>query len=96
LSSSYNQTSTSTFTIEYGSGQVIGFKAADTVTLQIHNSDSNLNISNTLIGQVTHEDASISTFHMDGVCGLAFSGLSSVTKPSLIETIFNLRPEMNK
>lgn len=82
------------FFLNYGSGQVSGTIARDTISLITDKQTFSLH--NTTFGEITNEDSKISSFHMDGVCGLAFSGLSTVTKPSLIESLFSTYSSMNR
>eukprot|EP01036_Dinobryon_divergens_P024648 gene24648-33120_t len=74
--------------------------ARDTITLLATGGDGFNNeavtISEVNIGLVTVEDSTISSFHMDGVCGLAFSGISSVTSPSIVEALFDKYSNINK
>ncbi len=47
-------------------------------------------------GEITYEDAAIASFDMDGICGLAFSGLAVISKPSFIDVIFSSNPQLNQ
>ena len=73
---------------------VSGVVARDTITLLATGGDGFNNeavtISEVNIGQVTVEDSTISSFHMDGVCGLAFSGISSGNCYSTIVIIIKI------
>lgn len=95
LSSTYstNGPQSSSFDISYGSGGVSGNTAAEDITF--YGSSTKI-LKNIFFGQVTKENDAIRSFHMDGVCGLAFSGLSTITKPSLIEIIFEQYPNVSR
>lgn len=93
LSSSYSLSTDSNenvvdFSISYGSGDVSGNVATETITLDT------LTLSDILIGEVVEEDESIAAFDMDGICGLAFEGLSIVTKPSLFSSMVSAYPNL--
>lgn len=79
-----------TFTINYGSGAVKGEVAEETLTLQ------DLKLHEMSIGEVTSEDTTIAAFDMDGICGMAFSGLSIVSKPTFLDVMFTSNPSLNK
>ena len=79
-----------TFTINYGSGSVEGEVAKETLTLQ------DLKLNEMSIGEVTTEDPTIAAFDMDGICGMAFSGLSIVSKPTFLDVMFTSNPTLNK
>jgi len=76
------------FEVDYGSGKVSGYQAVETVTV------GDFAVDNVLFGEVTYEDTEISSFMMDGIAGLAFSGLSMVTTPTLLETLHDQHPAM--
>ena len=78
------------FVLDYGSGKVKGNIASDHIIV------GELIINNLQFGEISYEDTAIASFYMDGVCGLAFQSLSVVTKPSLIDLIFQSYPNMNK
>ena len=67
------------FVISYGSGSVEGSIGLDTVTL------SAMSLTKVKVGIVTKEDSAIADFDMDGIVGLAFDGLSSVTTPNILD-----------
>ncbi len=96
LSSSYSAVydehtqSTKKFTISYGSGDVSGNVAADKITL------GNLVVDEVYIGEVTSEDSNIAAFDMDGICGLAFDGLSRVSSPNLFESLVDSYPNITQ
>jgi hypothetical protein len=77
------------FKISYGSGSVKGVIMEETVTI------STLTIPGVKLGGVTYEDTAISDFDMDGICGLAFDGLSVVTKPSLLDSMTHTYPNLS-
>jgi Eukaryotic aspartyl protease len=77
------------FSIQYGSGEVSGNRILETVHI------STLELPSILIGEVTHEDSLIAEFDMDGLCGLAFDGLSVVTRPGLIDTLQHSFPNLS-
>jgi hypothetical protein len=45
-----------------------------------------------MINEVLYEDHEIQSFMMDGIAGLAFRGLSMVTKPTLLELLHEQHP----
>lgn len=77
------------FRISYGSGDVEGDIVLETVTL------SNLTLPRVKLGIVTSEDDAIADFDMDGICGLAFDGLSVVTKPSILDSMSHTFPNLS-
>lgn len=80
-----------TFAIQYGSGYVNGIDAYETVVVpSTTGSDgTDLVIPKIKIGVVDAEDSDISSdSEMEGICGLGFNSLSTVTSPSFIETVF--------
>ena len=85
-SSSYSLVSTTSgnaraFRISYGSGDIAGYVATDSITF------SSLVIPNIIFGEVTSEASTISSFDMDGIVGLAFTGLSVITDPGILDGI---------
>lgn len=79
----YRQSSSCTisqtpFSIEYGSGPVSGLVAMDTIHL-----DGEHVLPQVPIGLVQGESSDIASFEMDGICGLGFAGIASVTNPPL-------------
>jgi hypothetical protein len=78
-----------TFMISYGSGDVIGIIAFETITL------SNLSLPDVKIGLAYSEDETISKFDMDGIVGLGFDGLAVVTKPSVIDAVTYTYPNLS-
>lgn len=78
--SSTFSTNNDNFRISYGSGPVEGISAHESLLLA-----GTTSLSDVLIGLVEHESSDIAGFIMDGICGLAFKSLSSVTKPPLID-----------
>lgn len=86
-SSSYSPVTSKTggnkeFTIKYGSGSVSGYVGSDTTWLT-----SDIPLKNTIFGLTTKEDSAIASFDMDGIVGLAFSGLASVTQPVMLDLL---------
>eukprot|EP01035_Chromulina_nebulosa_P020003 gene20003-25976_t len=77
------------FYVNYGSGGVKGIIALETLSL------SSLSIPAVKIGLVTYEDTLINSFDMDGICGLAFDGLSMVTRPGLIDALQHNYPNLS-
>ena len=95
LSSSYREGSSpdekdgsSYFEVDYGSGEVRGTKGRDVVQL------GDLALRDVVFGQVDFEDSEIQSFMMDGIAGLAFAGLASVTKPTLLDHLRRTFPDM--
>jgi len=78
-----------TFEVDYGSGKVTGYQAEDSVLV-----GSALSLSGVDFGEVVYEDRDIQSFMMDGIAGLAFRGLSMVTKPTLLELLHAQHPEV--
>jgi len=76
----------SKFEVDYGSGKVTGYEAYDTVALGA------LSLAGVAFGEVLYEDHEIQSFMMDGIAGLAFRGLSMVTKPTLLELLHEQHP----
>ena len=76
------------FKVDYGSGKVTGYTASESVGI------GQLLLSGVDFGEVTYEDTEIQSFMMDGIAGLAFSGLSMVTRPTLLELIGTQHPEV--
>lgn len=76
------------FSIEYGSGVVSGIVASDQVNM------GEFLLPNTPIGLADFEDPLIASFDMDGICGLGFSGLARVTKPTLVERLGSEHPSV--
>jgi hypothetical protein len=89
-SSTYSDDDSFKFTIQYGSGEVKGYSATETVEL------GGLSLRNIQFGEVLSEDSLIASFDMDGICGLAFSYLSEVTSPTLLDILFDQYPMMDK
>lgn len=78
-----------TFTIQYGSGEVSGYRILETVHI------STLQLPSVLIGEATYEDSLIANFDMDGLCGLAFDGLAVVTRPGLMDSLQHSYPNLS-
>lgn len=78
------------FSISYGSGKVSGIQAYETLSF------GSLSLPGVIFGEVTYEDTMIADFAMDGICGLAFSGLSIVTKPTLLDSLKSSYPSLNQ
>jgi len=74
------------FEIQYGSGPVEGYAALETVLISPGHG-----LGKVKIGMVESESRDIAGFMMDGICGLAFSGISSVTKPPLVDHLDELK-----
>lgn len=70
------------FIIQYGSGPVEGKTAEETLTLT-----DDYVLENVKMGLVTHESSAIAGFLMDGICGLGFKGIASVTVPPLVDAL---------
>ena len=81
--------STNQFSIEYGSGSVYGIAAQETITI------SSLKFPEIRLGIVTSEGKDIQDFDMDGICGLGFDGLATVTTPGLLDDIESLYPKLS-
>lgn len=47
-------------------------------------------------GEVFYEDDLISKFKMDGIAGIAFRGLATVTNPTILDLMFEQNPEVPK
>jgi hypothetical protein len=77
------------FVISYGSGEVSGVIALETLQL------STFSVSSVLIGEVTSESSVIAGFDMDGLCGLAFDGLSMVSRPGLLDSLQHSYPNLS-
>lgn len=67
------------FEVDYGSGKVVGYQGIETLTI------GTLQVKTVQFGEVMFEDQEIQSFMMDGIVGLAFSGLAIVTRPTLLE-----------
>ncbi|KAH8044677.1 aspartic-type endopeptidase [Aureococcus anophagefferens] len=78
----------SKFEVDYGSGKVTGYQAKDSVHL------GSLELDDVAFGEVVYEDRDIQSFMMDGIAGLAFRGLSMVTKPTLLELLHEQHPDV--
>lgn len=78
----------SKFEVDYGSGKVTGYQAKDSVLL------GSLRLDDVAFGEVVYEDRDIQSFMMDGIAGLAFRGLSMVTKPTLLELLHDQHPDL--
>lgn len=76
------------FRISYGSGDVFGDVATETLKL------GNLTLPGVRIGLVTREDDQIASFDMDGICGLAFSSLAMVTRPDILDSMALAYPNL--
>lgn len=72
----------SNFQIMYGSGPVEGKTAEETLTLT-----DDYVLQHVKMGLVTHESSAIAGFLMDGICGLGFKGIASVTIPPLVDSL---------
>merc|ERR1711871_1271161 len=72
----------SNFEIMYGSGPVEGKTAEETLTLT-----DDYVLEHVKMGLVTHESSAIAGFLMDGICGLGFKGIASVTIPPLVDSL---------
>lgn len=82
--------SAASFKISYGSGDIAGSVATDVITL------SSLTLPNIIFGEVTSEDAAISSFDMDGIVGLAFDGLAVITHTGVLDSIQNNYSNLTK
>jgi hypothetical protein len=76
------------FHINYGSGGVYGNIVHDTLTI------GNITLDDIRLGLATAEDEAIASFDMDGICGLAFYGLASITYPTILESITDQYPNL--
>ncbi|KAG9122595.1 Type I transmembrane sorting receptor [Ceratobasidium sp. 392] len=81
-SSSTGKKQTGTFSISYGDGSTAsGPIYTDTVTV------AGLSATNQYFSPVTSESSSFSSDPEDGIMGLAFSSISSIGKPTFIESL---------
>ena len=69
------------FDLNYRTGAVRGTIAKETVTLDHHH------FKGVKIGIVEYKDKNMANFEMDGVFGLGFEGLGSITKPAFYKHI---------
>jgi len=83
-----------TFEVDYGSGKVSGYQARDVVSLGGGGAGQNALKLNLIFGEVDFEDKDIQSFMMDGIAGLAFSGLAMITKPTLLDRLKETYPEL--
>ena len=60
----------------------VGKTAEETLTLT-----DDYVLEHVKMGLVTHESSAIAGFLMDGICGLGFKGIASVTIPSLVDSL---------
>mmetsp|Transcript_48670 Transcript_48670/g.71116 ORF Transcript_48670/g.71116 Transcript_48670/m.71116 type:complete len:556 (+) Transcript_48670:50-1717(+) len=74
------------FEVDYGSGKVTGYRAMDNLDV------GGLQCEGVYFGEVTYEDELIRKFIMDGIAGLGFRGLAMVTKPTILELVFQQNP----
>jgi hypothetical protein len=74
------------FEVDYGSGKVTGYRAMDNLDI------GGLSVEGVYFGEVTYEDELIRKFIMDGIAGLGFRGLAMVTKPTILELLFQQNP----
>lgn len=78
------------FEIVYGSGAVEGTVASETLGL------GEFDIEDAVIGLVTSEDADMSQFGIQGICGLGFEGLAEVSTPTFTAALFAAYPDINR
>lgn len=76
-SSTFRDQKNSKFTVEYGSGAVAGNFGLDRVVL------ADYEVMNATVGVVTTEEESMAKMKADGLLGLAFDGLASISRPPL-------------
>jgi len=76
------------FEVDYGSGKVTGYRAMDNLDV------GGLSCEGVYFGEVTYEDELIRKFIMDGIAGLGFRGLAMVTKPTILELVFQQNPHV--
>ncbi|CAM9217862.1 unnamed protein product [Chrysoparadoxa australica] len=76
------------FEVDYGSGKVVGYVATDDLQL------GGYSVYGVEFGEVLYEDQQIQHFMMDGIAGLGFSGLSMITKPTVLELLHDAHPEV--
>mmetsp|Transcript_7481 Transcript_7481/g.10503 ORF Transcript_7481/g.10503 Transcript_7481/m.10503 type:complete len:539 (+) Transcript_7481:53-1669(+) len=78
-SSSYVSNLDNDFELDYLSGTVKGSTFEDVIHF------GGIKIENFSFGEIAYEDPKITSFLMDGIVGLGFSGMSEVSKPSVVE-----------
>jgi len=78
------------FEVQYGSMLLVGVEAMDNVLI------GGLQCKGVRFGEMPYEDFPMSKRRMDGIAGLAFPGLSTVTKPTLLELLFAQNPTIPK
>jgi len=78
------------FEVDYGNGKVWGYEAVDNLII------GGLQCAGIQFGQVLYEDNSIIKSAMDGIAGLGFRGLSTVTKPTILEMVFEQNPDIQQ
>lgn len=76
------------FEVDYGSGKVVGYQGSETISF------GDVQIEGVNFGEVMFEDEEIRSFMMDGIVGLGFSGLSMVTKPTLLQLMHEQNPDV--
>lgn len=76
------------FEVDYGSGKVTGYQGTETMSM------GSIAVERVGFGEVMFEDEEIRSFMMDGIVGLGFSGLSMVTKPTLLELFHEQHPDV--
>jgi len=93
----FNQANSSTwelvddsFQVGYGSGRVLGVEAVDDARI------GGLECRGVHFGEALYEDDVISNFKMDGIAGVGFAGLATVTKPTILELLFAQNPQVEK
>jgi len=74
------------FEVTYGSGKVLGYEAVDNLVI------GGLTCQNVHYGEVVQEEDFPRVNAMDGIAGLAFRGLSALTKPTILELLFQQNP----
>ncbi|OQS06559.1 gastricsin, aspartyl protease family A01A [Thraustotheca clavata] len=91
ISSTFLQASDPNFTVAYGSGGARGISGTETISV------AGYTASEVPFGVVQHEQASLSNMKADGLLGLAFDGLATISHPPafmlLVLQNANLQPQ---
>jgi len=74
------------FEVDYKTGKVMGHEAVDSLSV------GSLQCAGVHFGEVSYEDDLITKINMDGVAGLGFKGLSTITKPTILDLMFDQNP----
>jgi len=78
------------FEVDYGSGKVTGVEGVDNVLI------GNLVSEGVHFGEVSSDHSFLADLELDGLAGIAFRGLATITKPSLLETFYQQNPSVQK